>query len=434
MRICVAANGTRGDLFPFLAIGRELAARGHEVVVFTHPYFAADVAAAGLGLYPLAPEIDLEAILCDPDLFHHRRGQWLVFRWVRDSIVPGVVSFRQMLDEVSPDAMVGHYFLLGGMQLCREAGIPFVNVCLAPCAWLARDDPSPALQQRPGPVRTALSRSAMGVARPVASRLFDRFFAREFARAGLATPRGVVFESFRGGDLNLGMWSRHLRGPCADDPAAGVITGFAFYDGPPGSGLDPELADFLEQGEPPIVFAMGSAAHSSAAGFYAMAARACTTLGVRGVLLTGSGAVAPRDLPRGVRAFGYAPFGELFPRAAVTVQHGGIGSVGQALRAGRPTLVVPRAHDQFNNGVHVERLGVGRTRAWHRMSERRFVALLDELGSDAGLRERAGAVGERVRAEHGARVGADYAEVFCGGKRPSPEGDTPPPAPDGRLR
>ena len=252
---------------------------------------------------------------------------------------------------------------------------------------------------------------AMQVIKPVVGALSDRWFAGELRRAGLEPWPRVMMEAFRGGELNLGMWSHHFRGPCSDDPPSGVITGFPRYDG--GGGLEPELERFLAEGEPPIVFAMGSAAHVSAGRFYEMAADACRELGVRGVLLTGSVESVPRDLPDGVRAFGYAPFGELFPRARVTVHHGGIGSVGRALSAGRPMLVVPRAHDQFNNGVHVELLGVGRTRALHRLGPARFVRLLRQLIEDDGIRERAASLGERVRAEDGARVAADYVEAFC---------------------
>ena len=412
MRICLATNGTYGDVFPFLAVGRELASREHEVFVLTHPHFLPHVEAAGLGFSPLAPSIDLRAILNDPDLFHRTRGSRVVLSWVRRSMPEGVESFRRMLDGRRPDVLVSHYFMLGARELARRAEVPFVNVSLAPCAWIARDDPSPALQQRPGSLSRAGARAVMSVARPAVRLLSDYYFGRAMRRAGLSETRDALLGAFRGGELNLGMWSHHFRGPCGDDPPGGVITGFAWYDGRPGAALEPELERFLGEGEPPIVFAMGSTAHSSAARFYELAAAACGRLGVRGVQLTGGPARAPADLPPGVRAFGYAPFGELFPRAAVTVHHGGIGSTAQALRAGRPTLVVPRAHDQFNNSVHVDRLGVGRALWYTRLSGRRLTARLSELLDDGGIRQTARAMGDRLAAEDGARVAADYVEAF----------------------
>ena len=70
--------------------------------------------------------------------------------------------------------------------------------------------------------------------------------------------------------------------------------------------------------------------------FYEHAAHAAATLGRRALLLVGRDEYAPRDLPRGVRAFAYAPYSLVLPRALATVHHGGIGSTGQALEPPLP--------------------------------------------------------------------------------------------------
>jgi UDP:flavonoid glycosyltransferase YjiC (YdhE family) len=414
VRVCLATNGTHGDVNPFLAIGRELRARGHEVCVLVHPYFKADVDHAGLGFYPLAPEVDMDAIIKDPDLFRGPHGTKTVFRWIRTSMPSGIASFRAMLAERRPEILVSHCLMLGGRELCAREGIPFINASLAPCTWVAKDDPTPLLQQRPGRTHAAIARVLTPPARGLAGLVTDRLFAPGLRGAGLTELRDIFFGSMRAGDLNLGLWSPHFRAPCADDPPGARITGFACYDGRPGAGPDPGLERFLDAGEPPIVFAMGSAAHHTAGRFYELAVGACARLGVRAVLLTGDPARAPRGLPPTVTACGYAPFSTLFPRASVTVHHGGVGSVAQALRAGRPMLVVPRAHDQFNNAAHAHRLGVGGVLRFTALSERRLVRALDRLLSDPEIRRNAAELGRLVREEDGARAAADHVEAFCG--------------------
>ena len=57
----------------------------------------------------------------------------------------------------------------------------------------------------------------------------------------------------------------------------------------------------------------------------------------------------------------YAPFSALMPRLRALVHHGGIGTSAQALAAGIPQLVVPFAHDQFDNAARLRRLGVADT-------------------------------------------------------------------------
>jgi len=55
------------------------------------------------------------------------------------------------------------------------------------------------------------------------------------------------------------------------------------------------------------------------------------------------------------------PFSEVLPRAALLVYHGGVGTLAQTIKSGIPHLVVPNAHDQFDNGWRIERLGLGRS-------------------------------------------------------------------------
>jgi rhamnosyltransferase subunit B len=93
--------------------------------------------------------------------------------------------------------------------------------------------------------------------------------------------------------------------------------------------------------------------------FYVQSARAAQLLGQRAVLLLGQNP-PPADPPASLLAWDYLPYGKLFPHAAAIVHQGGVGTTGQALRAGRPMVVMPFAHDQFDNARRVTRLGVGR--------------------------------------------------------------------------
>jgi UDP:flavonoid glycosyltransferase YjiC (YdhE family) len=67
----------------------------------------------------------------------------------------------------------------------------------------------------------------------------------------------------------------------------------------------------------------------------------------------------PSRLSPNVRRFGFVPFSLLLPRAAALVHHGGIGTCAQGLASGLPQLVMPMAYDQLDNGLRLNRLGVG---------------------------------------------------------------------------
>ena len=123
------------------------------------------------------------------------------------------------------------------------------------------------------------------------------------------------------------------------------------------------------------------------------------------MLLAGSDRAAQLapSLPAGMLAVDQAPHSLLMPRAAAIVQQCGIGTLGQALRAGRPILAVPFAHDQPDNAWRATRLGVARTIPAQRYGARRAERELGHLLDDPVYGARAHTVGEEVRDEDGAR-------------------------------
>ena len=112
----------------------------------------------------------------------------------------------------------------------------------------------------------------------------------------------------------------------------------------------------------------------------------------------------PRHLPPTMLAVDRAPHQLLFPRASVVVHQCGAGTTAQALRAGRPTLLVPHGHDQFDNARRVRQLGVARTVFPKAYRAERVARELHALVSEPRYVERAAAVAVIVREERGAEA------------------------------
>jgi len=136
----------------------------------------------------------------------------------------------------------------------------------------------------------------------------------------------------------------------------------------------------------------------------------------RAVLLVGAEESASYHNERSADVFvcDYAPFSELFPHALVIIHHGGIGTVGQALRAGKPQLVVPYHSDQFDNAARVVKLGVGRSVKLKQYAPGRAAAELSSLFTQASYGLRATAIGREIRAEDGSEVAARIVDSFLG--------------------
>jgi rhamnosyltransferase subunit B len=112
---------------------------------------------------------------------------------------------------------------------------------------------------------------------------------------------------------------------------------------------------------------------------------------------------------------GYAPYSLLFPRAAINVHHGGVGTTAQALRAGRPQLIAPYLVDQPDNAARVVRLGAGRTLRLVDYRAERIAVEITALQAST-YAERAAAIGQQISREDGASAAADIIVQTLAGK------------------
>jgi UDP:flavonoid glycosyltransferase YjiC (YdhE family) len=94
------------------------------------------------------------------------------------------------------------------------------------------------------------------------------------------------------------------------------------------------------------------------------------------------------------------------------VHHGGIGTTGQALRAGKPQLVVPFFGDQPDNAGRLGRLGVGRVLKRKRYTAERASIELAALLGDPGYARRAAEICKIVAHEDGAAKAASVIDAL----------------------
>jgi rhamnosyltransferase subunit B len=226
------------------------------------------------------------------------------------------------------------------------------------------------------------------------------------------------------------MFSQLLAEPQLDWPPNTVVTGAVSYDAVHG-GMPDALARFLDDGPAPLVFTLGSAAVAAASAprFYQASLEAAADLGARAVLLVGQhdGHRAHAGDVSKVFVADWAPHSEIFARASVIVHQGGAGTLHTALASGRPMLIVPHAHDQGDNAVRVERLGVARVLFPSQYERAAVRAHLQALLTDSAMQERAAALGVRVRAERGADRASDAIEALAGLANPSTRPSVPIP-------
>jgi UDP:flavonoid glycosyltransferase YjiC (YdhE family) len=148
--------------------------------------------------------------------------------------------------------------------------------------------------------------------------------------------------------------------------------------------------------------------------FYEQSARAAQLLGRRAVLLVGSD---PANRPGShfaadIFTAEYAPFSTLFPRAALIVHQGGVGTTAQALRAGKPMLMMPYSHDQPDNARRMRRLGVAKTVQRRHYTAARAAAAIKALLANPAYAAKAAAAARIIAEEDGIHSACNAIEAF----------------------
>jgi rhamnosyltransferase subunit B len=414
MRILLSTFGSLGDLYPYLAIGLGLKARGHDPIIATSAGYEETVTGLGLGFRAVRPDLPDPAQM--PDEMRHvmdeQRGTETVLRrWVMPALRD---SFDDLLAATEGvDLLVSHLLTFAAPLVAELRGLPWASSVLQPSAFFSVHDPPLFAQTTPFAHLPFLGPWFWRRYRRLAYGLTRNWFAPLAAlRAELGLPPfdGSPLVDGHSPWLALALFSPVFGPPQPDWPRQTVVTGFPFF-GPPGSGaLPPDLAAFLDEGPPPVVFTLGSSAVYAPGRFYEASIEAAAHAGQRAVLLVGrNGRERIGPLPREVIAVEYVAHHALFPRAAALVHQGGIGTTAEALRAGKPMLVVPFAHDQPDNARRVARLGVGRVIPRGRFSSGRLAGELDRL-LEGRYAARAEDVGARIREEDGVARACDALE------------------------
>ena len=419
-RIVLSTFGSFGDIHPYLAIALELKARGHHPVIATSEVYREKMDVAGVEFVPIRPDMPSydepdKLVKLSADLIDPKTGTERVIELFTGNLRAVYEDLNEAVE--GADLLVTHLLPLVGPIVAQKRCLPWVSTVLAPVSFFSAYEP-PVPPQMPSLYHFVKLSPLLGrLFRRIATYRLDQLMKAVYElRAELGLPRGKqpLLDGQHSPRLVLALFSATIGRPQPDWPPNTRVTGFAFYDKRDyfgGSGIEPELLRFLDSGPPPIIFTLGSSAFWVAGNFYRDSLEAAQALGHRALLLIGHQRNAPGGaLPQGIATFEYAPFEQVFPRAAAIVHSGGIGTTGQALKSGRPQLVVPHAHDQFDNAARVVRLRCGRSLSRPRYNAATVTKELEALLGDANYATKAVEEGLQVQKENGAEAATDAIE------------------------
>lgn len=418
-RIVFAVFGSLGDLHPHVALALELKRRGHSIAFATLDYYREKIKLLGFEFFPMRPNVTPEDKDLAREFMNAKTG---TEKLLRELLIPTIAEAYEDLTVAvqNADLLVSSEVAFAAPLIAEKTGMRWVTTTLAPTGFLSVYDPFVP------PTMTWLENLRFLGASfhkilyiPVNRMLWSWGDPiREFRRKlGLRSEVEPIFGTKFSSLLNLALFSRVLGEPQPDWHPSTVQCGFAFYDGQKDSGQMPEkLREFLTAGDAPIVFTLGSAAVWTAEDFFSEAARAAKALNRRAVLILGENEPPP-DLDENFAVFDYAPYSEVFPRAAAVVHQGGVGTTGQVLRAGVPALFVPFSHDQPDNAARCVRFGLARVVPRAKYNAARAAKELSLLLANAEYKRKAEAAKTIVSSENGVKSACDEIEkVLINGK------------------
>ena len=414
-KILLAAYGSLGDLHPILALATEMRKRGHEISICTLEVYREKIDLLNFEFFPLRPDLDPEK---DRELAKEiMNAKGGTEKLLREILLPNV---RFMYEDLMNAAAAADFLISGEVvfaaaSVVEKTKIKWITTSLAPASFLSPHDPFvPPTAQWLNKFRF-LGATFHGAVYSLVHRMVDSWLGqyKEFRRdIGLSENHDPVFKDKFSNLLHLAMFSKVLGKPQPDWHSPTLQTGFCFYDGQEDMGvMPPDLSAFLETGDAPIVFTLGSAAVMDARDFFEESAKAAKILNRRAVLLYGIFNEPPKITDENIAAFDYAPYSQIFPKSACVVHQGGIGTTAQVLRAGVPHLIMPYSHDQPDNAARCERLGVGRTISRDKYTAATAAKQLRELLTDKNYRTNALDASKIVRAENGTHVACDAIEA-----------------------
>jgi len=248
--------------------------------------------------------------------------------------------------------VIAHWTVLAAKIAEETAGIKLVQLHLAPCMFRSHHDTS---HLGPVPMNDKLpfwyKKLVWWIIDTV---ILDPYIKKDLNRfrreLGLKPVSRIMNNWIFSSCLNAAVFSPHIAQQQPDWPMPSEVFDFLLYDG--NEQVPPEAEKFLNRGEPPIVFTFGTAFYFGKSDF-AESTKALEMLNARGIFLTSKTEDLPERLPDTIGAFPFLPLGKILPSCRAIVHHGGIGTLGQALKAGVPQLIRPRAYDQFDNAYRI---------------------------------------------------------------------------------
>jgi sterol 3beta-glucosyltransferase len=402
--ITILCAGSRGDIQPYIALAQELLSMGKEVRIAAGRSFESFLTGYGIGFYPISADyqsadID-QSLLKDAQSSDNPLKMLLTFNRMKKYASQMASSMTEEMYNACQDSelVVYHPGCAIGYFAAKSMGIPAVLASPFPLHKTAEVASVIAYgRYRLPPVFTYTL--LQGMLWMTSKSGVSAYLKKQFG--SLPDGFGCPFEKVSKGYPAIVSCSNAVFNRPGDWNENVHQYGYWFVRENEDFSPSKELADFLNNGEPPVYVGFGSVFHEDEKKrFVQLVVEALQRSGKRGVIC-GMGEI--KSLPDSVYAAGSIPHSWLFERVSAVCHHGGAGTAAAGFRAGVPSIIIPFSNDQFAWAHRAYDIGVGsypipkKKLTAYKLSEAIDFAMSDSIIKNAGT------LAKRIASEEGAR-------------------------------
>jgi rhamnosyltransferase subunit B len=343
MNVIILTQGTGGDLYPFIEIGSALTARGHKVTFIADPRFETVINSFRMDFAPLylpdqIKKIDLIMSLerrFDRSLSVNQGHLSPSIMLDKFHICMGIYKNVKERSEKSDTILVSHHNLnIVGQTIAERLGAPYKLIFTAPYF--------------------VMQMSYLEAMYDDQSDIINQF------RLCLGLPPVHDWKGWlKSHKCKLGLWPEWFTSAESEWMDNVFPVGFVWSNKYEVGEIPNDVREYVNSGDPPVLITHGTS-EPDKPNFFSVAVEACKLLNRKVILVTADDRGLPRPGDNKLRTYEYLPFASLLPLVDTIIHHGGIGTLSRALAAGTPQLVLGYGYDRPDNGMRVQRLGVGR--------------------------------------------------------------------------
>ncbi len=410
MKILIATYGSRGDVQPYVALGKGLQHAGHHVTIGTSKRFSSFIEKHGLKYGYMS-----DGLLSIIDTYqgrHMLENTTSIFDMVKQNIklakqlkplqVAQIRETWEMAKTIKPDFILFNPNVGVAPHISEKLGIGCMLATPVPAFVPTTERPFIMLPHlNLGGWYNRLSYKIINL---LSEQFLGKYIEDFRSDIGLARLKKIDFlKTAEGMDIPvLHALSEAVVPRPSDWPLSVYITGYWFLDYENSWRPPQDLQTFVEAGPPPIYVGFGSMAGRYPQRLASTVIEALQIANLRGIIATGWGGLTPETLPESIFKIESVPHDWLFPRVSAVVHHGGAGTTAAGLRAGKPSVIIPFFGDQPFWGRHLHVLGVGvKPISQKKLTAQKLAAAIKHVVSNPVMKRKAKDIGKKIREEDG---------------------------------